>query len=554
MKKLTKIKLINWHYLTNETITIEGNVLLTGENGSGKSTVLDALQYVLTAGKQKFNTAANDKASRDLIGYVRCKTGYDTNQYARKGDVTSHVALEFFDEGKNDFFIIGTVIDSASNLSYPKCIFYRIENKKIDDNLFIDDEIPRNINYFKAYVKNFKVNILKTQELARKDFCHRFGSLNHRFVDLIPKALAFRPINNVKDFVYSYLLDEKEIHIDYLRENIRTLTEFEKLLKQVKIKVSQLEKISETYEKIKQVEENYDIQDYIIKRTNKEINLLDIDKNQKEYYQLQLKKEKLERNKLDINQELDKERYYLNDLERTLATNDNYQLLNDLQKDRKNLQFKLQSLVNKEKILDERLSKLYDNIFILHEKGISLEGMEKIYQYRNIKVNEDNIDAFLGALDTLSIDIKKLKEQLFNKRANFNHQRILERNKLEEVNQNIKTLEKKKLIYPKYVVSLKNAIKEELKKELGKDIEPKILCELLYLKDKSWQEAVEGYLNTQRFNLIVEPLHFDQSLRIYEKVKYQLNIHTIGLINTQELDKYNEDKENSLAYLVGSEK
>ncbi len=553
MKKLTKIKLINWHYFINETITIEGNVLLTGENGTGKSTVLDALQFVLTAGKQKFNTAANEKASRDLIGYVRCKTGFDLNQYARVGDVTSHVALEFFDENKKSTFIIGTVIDSASNLSNPKYIFYRIEGKLIADALFLDQETPRNINNFKIYLNNLKAYIMKTQEQARKDFCHRFGSLNHRFVDLIPKALAFRPINNVKDFVYSYILDKKEIYIDYFKENIRTVTEFENLLKQVKVKVTQLEAISEIFDKIKQVEENRDIQEYIIKRTNKEINLIDIENKEKAYHKLILDKELTERSKLNLNQELTKERDYLQDLERTLATNDNYQLLKDLHKEKSSLENQLAALINVEKALDEKLTQLYANIYKLNTYNVNLPGMDKIYQYRNKEINEANIQDLLITLDVLNTERKKMHEELIYNRANLLHKRDLERNKIAEVNEDISILQKKQLIYPDYVMKLKNAIHTELKKVLGKDIRPKVLCELLYMKDETWQEAVEGYLNTQRFNLIVEPEYFDLSLRVYEQVKYELNIHTTGLINTQELGAYKSDKENSLAYLVGSE-
>ncbi|NLB85340.1 MAG: AAA family ATPase, partial [Acholeplasmataceae bacterium] len=37
MKKLTKIKLINWHLFSNQTIEINNNTLISGENGSGKS-------------------------------------------------------------------------------------------------------------------------------------------------------------------------------------------------------------------------------------------------------------------------------------------------------------------------------------------------------------------------------------------------------------------------------------------------------------------------------------------------------------------------------------
>ncbi len=35
MKKLMKIRLINWHRFVNETIELEDSVLLSGENGAG---------------------------------------------------------------------------------------------------------------------------------------------------------------------------------------------------------------------------------------------------------------------------------------------------------------------------------------------------------------------------------------------------------------------------------------------------------------------------------------------------------------------------------------
>ena len=76
-KKLCRIRLINWHYFVNETISVNGSFLVSGENTAGKSTILDAIQLVLTTNTRKFNTAANEKSSRDLKGYVRCKTGIE---------------------------------------------------------------------------------------------------------------------------------------------------------------------------------------------------------------------------------------------------------------------------------------------------------------------------------------------------------------------------------------------------------------------------------------------------------------------------------------------
>lgn len=113
MKSLKRLRLINWHRFTNETIGFSDAVLLSGENGAGKSTILDAIQLVVTASKNNFNKAAQEKGKRTLNTYIRCKTGREDRPYERTGELSAHVALEFFDEPKNSFFIIGCAMDSA---------------------------------------------------------------------------------------------------------------------------------------------------------------------------------------------------------------------------------------------------------------------------------------------------------------------------------------------------------------------------------------------------------------------------------------------------------
>lgn len=66
MKTLKKVRLINWHRFQNETIPFAESVLLSGENGAGKSTILDAIQFVVTGSKAHFNKAAHEKGKRNL--------------------------------------------------------------------------------------------------------------------------------------------------------------------------------------------------------------------------------------------------------------------------------------------------------------------------------------------------------------------------------------------------------------------------------------------------------------------------------------------------------
>ena len=68
---LSRICLNNWHYIRHKVLSFhEGINFFTGHSGSGKSTVIDALQIVLyanTDGRAFFNKAAADDSDPNLI-------------------------------------------------------------------------------------------------------------------------------------------------------------------------------------------------------------------------------------------------------------------------------------------------------------------------------------------------------------------------------------------------------------------------------------------------------------------------------------------------------
>ena len=79
MKVLKRMLLINWHYINKQMIEFENINFLTGKNGSGKSTILDALQLLILGDTRGnfFNKAANDKTDRTLEGYLKGEIGDD---------------------------------------------------------------------------------------------------------------------------------------------------------------------------------------------------------------------------------------------------------------------------------------------------------------------------------------------------------------------------------------------------------------------------------------------------------------------------------------------
>ena len=125
-KILSKICLNNWHYIDRKILTLnEGINFFTGHSGSGKSTVIDALQIVLyanTDGRGFFNKAAADDSDRNLIEYLRGMVNISENnesEYLRNKNFSTTIVLEFTNSSTKEEECVGVVFDveTASNLS-----------------------------------------------------------------------------------------------------------------------------------------------------------------------------------------------------------------------------------------------------------------------------------------------------------------------------------------------------------------------------------------------------------------------------------------------------
>ncbi|MFQ9443891.1 MAG: ATP-binding protein [Vescimonas sp.] len=132
MKKLKKILLINWLYFSKEIIEVGDVNFLTGKNGAGKSTVIDALQIVLLGetNARNFNQAANEKSQRTLDGYLRADMD-ENNPYSRRGkDFSSYIACEFQDDVAGSSlsrvsFLIAAVMEAgriAFSFMWERCL------------------------------------------------------------------------------------------------------------------------------------------------------------------------------------------------------------------------------------------------------------------------------------------------------------------------------------------------------------------------------------------------------------------------------------------------
>ena len=549
MKKLTRMKLINWHRFTNCTIDFGSSTLISGENGAGKSTLLDAIQFVITCSTNSFNKAAHENGKRKLTGYIRCKTGRENKPYERTGELSAHIALEFYEESRKKYFVIGAVIDSSTE-GKETTVRYLIDDMRLKEDMFFDGKKPKSISQFRASNKKIK-QWCTTQTEAKKVMKSRFGRIEDKFFGLIPKALAFKPIDDIKDFVYSYVLDEKEVNIEILRENVRSYQELEKTLASVKKRIAKLETIEKHHDDVLDSIKKDEMYAFFLSQVELDIIKENIHFSRKKIEEDNYRLEDEEKRRQTLEKEKEQKQEIETALRVEMYENKDFIACEEQKK-------KIISLEEDEKDYLIEKNKLKRSV---------RESLEQVYQLKKIKDVHTCIleyEEILNGIDTMH-DIAKAKskvEEVLSYKGEMYKkiQRKLAEVQISlsekckeqiEMDKKIELLNRKQLSYSREVNLVLQSIKSEFQR-IGREAEPHVLCELLEITDESWRNAVEGYLSTQRFYILVEPEHFDIALGIYDKLRKEEKAYGVGLINAQNMEQYDKVPELSLATVVTS--
>ncbi len=551
MKKLTKIRLINWHYLANETIQVKNHILLTGPNASGKSTIMDAIMYVITAGDTNFNMAANDKSKRDLRGYVKCKLGLDDKEYYRDGDVTGHVALEFYDEKEDSYFTVGAVIDAFGELMPVKTIFYRADGE-IQDSWFVSDQgMIYSTVVFRKNNPSFEYFLTKKE--AKRAYRNIFGSINEDFFKLIPKALAFKPIADVKDFIYQNVLEEKEIDVTAIKDTIRSYKELEDTLKLIKKKISDLKDITSIHEELEKIIENKTYVEYLETLFAREKVNFDIADLIKYIEKEQIKKTNRESDLRQIEREISALNQRSRELYNVLASDDTFKHNENIAREIETRERNVAELEQDNANFLRYVTEFKDAIKEIRKKNPNRKIFNDLANMSLINLNQNEVDFTRLKLQEAKTLIEQYKQK---DNQDLGALSIRKTEIIKDVNEiaiALKKLSQNKVNFPSQLLSLRDEIQEGLKRIYNYDIPVFIFAELVEITDPKWQDTIEVYLGNRRFNLIIEPRYYDQALQIFARIKDRHPIYGIGLVNTKRITQFSSFEPNSLASIMTSE-
>lgn len=578
MKILKKLLLINWHYFTHEKIEFEQLNFMTGVNASGKSTIIDALQLVLlgdTSGAY-FNKSASGKSSRTLISYLCGEIRDDDKdgfKYLRNSRFTSYIAVEFYDNVKNKYFTFGCCFDVYSVNDFSRRFFKY--NGQIPDNDFLQNQVPLGIALLREYLNNNYDNIsfYDTGVSYREEVYAMLGGLRDKFAILLKKAVSFNPDSNIQKFISEFVCDsEKTVDVSIMQENIRNYKSLEKSAEELAEKKNSLEIISREFNEFKRNKENEKLYKYLIDKSNIKICKENISEFRK-------KAEECRRNITLINENFQKEKIRGEELqkeyEQLLIQRDNDKSGRELDDINRKISELQQKLTEIRKEFDKTVSNIFKistdftkatNTFYNKHNSISLESTDIVIvsMVDNLLELTDRLSQKYEALENISPDsIMQFSYEGFNNIidliknvksvADKLYSRLNEEQK--SIDDNLKNLEAEKqnlekgiFKFPQNSIDLKNTVISEIKAKTGQTPEVVIVAEASEIKNDRWRNAIEGYMNTQKFYIIVPPQYIRIAVKVFDRIKRVKSIYDTGIVDVEKLKSknYKADR-NSLA-------
>lgn len=528
--KLTKIKLINWHLFTDNEINVDGNLLITGDNGNGKSTLIDAIFYILSGGDEKnFNVAANAagdygrsrSSQRTLVSYMRGKLGSEGKEFLRNDtSVITHIALEFYDEREREYNILGCVLVIENSSNKPKEKFYIIRKCATKDLKFIENGNIFSFKDFKSANSHMDITPLSETNVSRRIKIAQFMQITNagKYFDLLQASIAFKPINsNVSDFVFRFLLKEDDIDIGSLAAE---LTRYREMRDIIEIERRKIECLECFIQKAEAYVENI-----------REIRHLSILCKESEIVKTEGNIKRIKERLAKIDQErndADRERQMIEDGIRSIDSEianieqgDGFKNIRENESRLKQLNMSVSALQEKVEELESKLSLEVD---IAKKFGLEYD----FFKY----IRSGNIVLLNQCLEKYRKDMSEANERLSDERTRNKNNIEACKNEIYDLNRQLHILNTGKNNYSKKVVDLITVIKSELKVKYGTDVLIKPLCECIEIADKEWTNAIEGYLGPHRFDLIISPEYFYDAAEIYEQNVHSMGIYGISVVNT----------------------
>lgn len=557
MIQLSRVRLINWHNFVDSTLTFEKITYLIGVNAVGKTTILDAIRYCLTTNKD-FNALGNRKSARTLQGSVHGKQRGE-NAYTRRGHTVSYIGVEFLDQKQGKNFVITVRVESESpeqEMRHVRQTWYISPmGIRLEDLPFIDRSSNAPSSRDKFCISTGRMQPIDKQSEAKNMICQRLGigksdsPLGKKFSSVFPMGTSLDEINDFRTFIYEYILPQPIMDLDALQKDEQELENLQETLTQAQRRAQQLREIvalgDQAIEKDRDVCINRGFILYAQYQLDASAQIQMFAERKRCIDLLEQLKEKYD----DAKQRADIAHTAYQQAWKAVQDSDEGKFLEMLRQSAENKARELGELrkkVSKCRNMQIEITQLLQKASAVYSVDADMypDAIRKQPQKNQMQLLEgleSEISKLSSAIETLSVELLVQSNNL--------------QNGIEEIETKIRQLEKGQLVYPDNDRAnvVRNAINQAFASQ-GLNPDAKVLCELLYMNDASWQDCVEGCMGYRRFDILVSPEHYPAAKQVYESLGE--NVGRVSLLDSRALHRDRNKQAvdgNVLASKVSSE-
>ena len=524
----TKLRLIQWSRFQDVQVSLEGSTLFTGVNGSGKSTILDAMTYLLT-GNTQFNSAAKDR-ERTVNGYVRGDTKSNgKSRYLRTGEVVSYIALEFYSPVDSSTFVIGVCMESPNETDC-KSYWFVLPDVKMEDIAFtsVQDKnlivYPRNQLAVNGEYMKMSAFMSRDKGVAQAARAMGLRCDVVKYRKKLLKMMAFNPENNIDQFIQDCVLEpEKVDSLKELREQRHKFEQLREMYENLKLSKQKLEELEKKTQEYETKNRNYHIRELMLSYQN-----FCAKKQEKEDIAFRMKALE-ERLSAEKRQKKGIEERWKQAHERLSAAQNNDAIkgvegsISKLEEQISNLEKEIENGENSVARL-----MLVEQQFAKMENWLADKADFIPQDIHNMKLlSNEEIDGGIKRESFLRTAEKVLncQEELIESRGRGKDEISAMQGNISARESVIKDFEANKLVLPPEIEDAKKVLYREFEKQ-GIHTEIRVFAELVNeVTPESWRKAIETFLGRKRFYIIVDGAYCLKAMEVLQdKRLYHANV------------------------------
>lgn len=537
-KKIFKrMCLNNWGGITHQILEFHEYVnLFSGMSGSGKSTVMDAIQVILygSISSNFLNKAADDaRNKRSVLSYLRGEQKDGTANRAGK-DFCSVIALEIEDTGSHMASCVGLAFEIRKNdTEIRKMIYFSHTGNMPEQGYLTQAGYPYTNQEIRKLVEERAAG---TQNRGRNDVNRIYPSKEaytnalydnllgyidgKRFHVMEKSAIALKMTDGTGQFIKDYMFPKNDGDIiGKISEQLGAYRDIQEKIKDMRQRIALLTQVQQAGQRKTAVSADIlrsraMIQCVeVIELQNKiAVNTEEIQNAAQELVRLEDAAKRMEVEMADIDGELIQ-------VSAELKASDV-----GIKQDQLKELIKLQQMYAAD---SEQWHKITKGLGKWEQDEIVTDYitnpmLNRIAAFCKGKVDEDLCQNLRKNIQDAKTSIDEVLEE-------YNEQRRDLEKEIRELTRLVDDMQNDRKPYPPVLKEARAALERRLTDSYGRVIKVNIFADLFNVEDAAWKNAIEGRLGRLKYSLVTEPKYAQDAARIFREMK---KYEEVELINT----------------------